>query len=354
MKDGQIAVSIIVPVYNVEAYLKQCLDSVVNQTLKNVEIILVNDGSTDESVEICKQYLSDDRVILLNQSNSGLAAARQAGMNIAKGEYIGFVDSDDWLEPTMYEELYAAAKQNDADIVFCNVYRNENKKEQIYFPPGFYDRVDMEKTIFPQLLAAFNADQDECTIRWCNWLRIYRRRLIEENQICFDPRFRRCQDLPFTFECTIHAEKYYYLGDRYLYHNRMNFESLSKGYTKTMWELLKPLVAHLQRVVTNYTRYDFTAQMHLRAMLTAFECADNESKPNNTRRLRERISTIRTIMKEANAFGYLPSTQPSGMRRIYKLNYFCFRHRLPLLYYLLSRKRYASRQKEYNLSFKRK
>lgn len=348
MENNQIAVSVIVPVYNVKEYLEQCLDTIINQTLKDIEIILVNDGSTDGSDEICNKYVAlDDRVVLINQKNAGLAAARQAGLNIAKGEYIGFVDSDDWLELSMYEEMYGKAQEHDADIVFCNVYRDESKKEQIYFEPGFYDRVGMEKTIFPRVLAGFDENKNESTLRWCNWLRIYRRALIEEHNVKFDPRFRRCQDLPFTFECTIHANSYYYLGDRYLYHNRMNFESLSKGYTKNMWGLLKPWVEYLKGVVENYSAYDFSEQMRLRAALTVFECADNETKPNNVRKLGERLATIRQIMRESKEICNWKDLDTNRMGRIYKLYTICFKLKLPLIFYMLSKKRYAARTKQY-------
>ena len=355
MENNKILVSVIVPVYNVKEYLEQCLDTIINQTLKDIEIILVNDGSTDGSDEICNKYVAlDSRVVLINQQNAGLAAARQAGLNVARGEYVGFVDSDDWLELSMYEEMYEKAKEHGADIVFCNVYRDESKKEQIYFAPGFYNRAEMEKTIFPRVLASFDEGKSESTLRWCNWLRIYRKALIDEHGIKFDPRFRRCQDLPFTFECTIHADSYYYLGDRYLYHNRMNFESLSKGYTKNMWGLLKPWVEYLDKVVNGYTRYDFHKQMRLRAALTAFECADNETKPNNVRKLRERISTIRQIMKESAEICNWKEVDTDSMGRIYKLYTFCFRFKLPLTFYLLSKKRYASRTKQYKELMKNK
>ena len=355
MKDNQVLVSVIVPVYNVKEYLEQCLDSIINQTLRDIEIILVNDGSTDGSDIICRKYVGlDDRIVLINQKNAGLASARQAGLDIAKGDYVGFVDSDDWLELSMYEEMYEKANESGADIVFCNVYRDEAKKEQIYFEPGFYDRIGMEKIIFPRLLAGFDEKKSESTLRWCNWLRIYRRKLIEENDIRFDPRFRRCQDLPFTFECTIHAESYYYLGDRYLYHNRMNFESLSKGYTKNMWELLKPWVEYLQNVVNGYTRYNFQQQMRLRAALTAFECADNETKPNNVRKLRERISTIRQIMKEAKEICEWKLLNTKCMGRIYKLYTLCFKLKMPWVFYMLSKKRYAARTKQYKELMKNK
>lgn len=101
-------ISIIVPVYNVEKYLPQCLDSIMVQTYTNLEIILVDDGSTDNGGHICDEYAkSDSRIKVIHKQNAGLSAARNLGLDIAHGEYIGFVDSDDWIEPTMYEDLYA-------------------------------------------------------------------------------------------------------------------------------------------------------------------------------------------------------------------------------------------------------
>ena len=343
-----VKVSIIIPVYNVSEYLKQCLDSVVNQTINETEIIIVNDGSTDNSEGICRKYAEkDSRITLIHQENAGLAAARQAGLEKATGEYIGFVDSDDWLEPTMYEEMYDKAVAHDADIVFCNVYKNEDKKEEVLFPSGYYDRKGMETVIFPRLLAHFDTSGHEDTIRWCNWLRLYRRKLIEDFDIRFDKRFRRCQDLPFTFECTIHAQSYYYMGERYLYHNRMNYESLSKGYTKNMWGLLKPLVLYLEEVVAGYSECDFSSQMRLRAALSAFECADNEVKPNNTKKRRERVRTIRQLMRDREAREFVRKMDTGGLSKIYKIYHFCFVMRLPALFYAVSYKRYSARIQDY-------
>ena len=342
-------VSVIIPVYNVEEYLRQCLDSVLGQTLRNIEIILVDDGSTDSSGAICEEYGSrDSRVRVIRQPNQGLAAARQAGMEVAEGEYIGFADSDDWLEPQMYEEMYAAGKTHGADIVFCNVYRNEAKREQPYFESGYYDRKKMEQVIFPRLLAGFDADGRENTIRWCNWLRIYKKSLIDLHHITFDKRFRRCQDLPFTFACTIRAQSYYYLGDRYLYHNRMNYESLSKGYTRNMWGLIKPLVQHLQQIVSNYEGYDFQEQMNCRAALFVFECCENENKPNNAKPLSERLNTIREIMKDADARKWLKAMRLKGKSRRIKLYALCFRLKSARFFYRLADGRFKKRRSDYN------
>lgn len=110
-------ISIIVPVYNVESYLHRCLESIINQSFKDIEIILVNDGSTDKSPLICEEYLNKDcRVKLINKKNGGLSSARNAGMKVATGKYIGFVDSDDWIEYDMYEHLYHLIIDTDSDV----------------------------------------------------------------------------------------------------------------------------------------------------------------------------------------------------------------------------------------------
>jgi len=117
-----IKVSIIMPVYNVEDYLRQCLDSIINQTLEEIEIICINDGSTDNSLQILEEYAKkDNRIIIINQKNSGSGVARNIGIKHVKGEYIGFVDSDDYIDITMFEKLYKNAKLNDTDIVMCPI-----------------------------------------------------------------------------------------------------------------------------------------------------------------------------------------------------------------------------------------
>ena len=115
-----IKVSVIVPVYNTEKYLRRCLDSLVNQTLREIEIIIVNDASPDNSIEIMREYERKykNKVVVIDlKVNVKQGGARNEGINIAKGEYIGFVDSDDWVDKEMYKELYNKAKENNADIV---------------------------------------------------------------------------------------------------------------------------------------------------------------------------------------------------------------------------------------------
>lgn len=116
-------VSISVPVYNVEKYLRKCLDCLINQTLRDIEIILVDDGSTDLCPSICDEYvILDERVKVIHKQNGGLASARQAALDVATGDYFCACDADDWVEPDMYERLYQKALETDADIVMCDYW----------------------------------------------------------------------------------------------------------------------------------------------------------------------------------------------------------------------------------------
>lgn len=121
-------ISIIVPIYNTENYLRKCIDSIINQTYKNIEIILVNDGSTDNCGKICDEYIDkDNRVKVMHKKNAGLSCARNSGLGLCRGEYIGFVDSDDWVEDNMFESMYSISKQNNSDITICDTTSQEKK-----------------------------------------------------------------------------------------------------------------------------------------------------------------------------------------------------------------------------------
>ena len=126
-----IKVSIVIPVYNVQKYLHECLDSLINQTLKDIEIICINDGSTDNSLNILKEYaLKDSRIKVIDKENEGQGIARNLGIELAQGEFIGFVDPDDWLEPEMLEMMYNQAKVLFSQVVICDYkkyFEDDNK-----------------------------------------------------------------------------------------------------------------------------------------------------------------------------------------------------------------------------------
>ncbi|MDR3257037.1 MAG: glycosyltransferase, partial [Endomicrobium sp.] len=171
MKKNEYKVSVIIPVYNVEPYVKDCLDSVVNQTLKDIEIVCVNDGSTDNSWRVLEEYAArDSRIKIITQANQGLACARNNGIKVAKGEYIGFVDSDDWISLDFYEKLYDNAKIENADVCVGNVKSYINGNTQPYFNIEHFGIAN---------------DKDKKRIISTNicWNKIYRRSMIEEHQL---------------------------------------------------------------------------------------------------------------------------------------------------------------------------
>lgn len=146
MKSKGNIVSVIVPIYNISCYLKKCLDSIINQKYKNLEIVLVDDGSTDGSSKICDDYASyDERIKVIHKKNEGLVRARKTGLLASSGDIIAYVDGDDWIESDMIETLYNIMESQDVDIVMCGRYEDAGDiYRQVYhgIPSGRYDQVE--------------------------------------------------------------------------------------------------------------------------------------------------------------------------------------------------------------------
>lgn len=279
-------VSVVIPIYNAEKYLTQCIESVVNQTLKDIEIVLIDDGSTDGSAKICKAFMKQDsRIAYYYKENEGLAAARQDGMERSSGEYIGFVDSDDWIEPDMFEKMYDAAKSCDADVVLCNPFTYDEKiQPKDIIKAGAYDYEAIKQEILPKTVIRIDEKGRRRNIRWANWIRIYKRETIEKNNLAFGRKFRRCQDLPFTLDNMLVAKGFYYL-DEYLYHNRQDAGSLSRGYTKNMWDLIKPLITHINDALETRKDIDWKANNEATAFFLTWDCIVNEFKKDAPKKL---------------------------------------------------------------------
>ncbi len=160
-------ISVIVPVYNVEDYLRECLDSIISQTYTNLEIILVDDGSPDGSGTICDEYAKkDSRIKVIHQQNSGVSVARNTGLKAVTGDYIGFVDSDDYIEPNMYEELHRCLIENDADMSVCGIKQFGAKTKS-----DFYGNKCLNKSAFLKKLL------DE-TVPSYLWNKLYKKHLF--------------------------------------------------------------------------------------------------------------------------------------------------------------------------------
>lgn len=220
-------VSVIVPMYNVEDYLRECLDSVVKQTLKDIEIICVNDGSPDHSADIAAEYAAKyDFVKLVQKENGGLSSARNTGLDVAQGRYVYFLDSDDFIEPEMLEELCNKADAEELDIVYFNTYllfENQRIRElnqnyvDYYTRKGKYEGVCSGQTMFAKMREKREFFPSVC-------LQMFRRSMIEDNGLRFYGGIIH-EDNLFSFQCMILAQRAGYLDKSY-YHRRMHGDSI--------------------------------------------------------------------------------------------------------------------------------
>ena len=219
MKNPKI--SVIVPVYNVEKYLKKCLDTIISQTFADIEIICVNDGSTDSSREILEEYKNKDcRIVIVDKKNGGLSSARNAGMKVAKGEFISFIDSDDWIDETMLEKLYNSMTTLNTDITICAVHQFDETKQCLddsnpYYTLGFFDKSFDNKAFSYKETKPFL--MDVCVMAWN---KLYRKSLIDECQAQF-PEGLIFEDGPFFFTIFFKTQRVSIVRD-FLYYYRIN------------------------------------------------------------------------------------------------------------------------------------
>jgi glycosyltransferase involved in cell wall biosynthesis len=224
-------VSVIVPVYNTELYLRRCLDSVITQTLREIEIICINDCSTDNSLEILKEYESEDqRIKLIDfEQNKGVSIARNTGINAASGEYIGFVDSDDWIDLSFYEILFNLAKKNNVDIA-----------------KGALKRVADDKIIYINTNNFILQDKFHFFSRF--YTAIYKVEFIKYNKITFPEEIKTCEDPVFSISC-IMANPTISVTDMVFYYYLIHPDSKSRKYNYDQIISCKSALEKIQNVL---------------------------------------------------------------------------------------------------------
>ena len=236
-------VSIIVPIYNVDKYLEVCIESLTNQTYRNLEIILINDGSTDESVKICEKYKEkDNRIVFINKKNGGAASAKNEGLKIAKGDYITFVDSDDFIELDMIEYMVNTIKKYNADIIQCsftNLYKNTEKFKQ--------DTIVEQKITSKDFLELFLTKWDSSLF----WNKLFKREVIEN---VFFKEGRCIDDEFFTYKCVINS-KSIVTSNKIVYNYRMRKSGVMKS-ESSQKQILKDRVDYL------YERYELVRKIY--------------------------------------------------------------------------------------------
>ncbi|MFP7322309.1 glycosyltransferase family 2 protein [Bacillus spizizenii] len=284
------AVSLLVAVYNTETYIRTCLESLRNQTLNNIEIIIVNDGSADDSPEIAEEYAKNDhRFRVFHQENQGLGAVRNKGIDAARGEFIAFIDSDDWIEPDYCERMLQAADDK-TDLVICN-YAAE------FEDTGKTMISDITETYQNQPKEQYIKALFEGKVRGFSWNKLYRRNMVEAHRLSFPLRgeLEHVEDQFFSFRAHFFARSVSYVKAS-LYHYRIHLSSIVQSYQKKLFEsglaLYEANAAFLQE---NNKLEAYQKELDTFMVLHSSICMLNEWKTSGSRRLLEKLRNVGVI-----------------------------------------------------------
>lgn len=253
-------ISIVVPIYNVEKYLNNCIKSIINQTYKNIEIILINDGSSDNSNFICKEWEKEDpRIIYINQKNQGVSVARNVGLNIATGKYITFVDADDYIENNMIEKLYSGIISNDCNVVVCDYFCSHRKRKKI---KHYFDRTKIINVLNNKTELLEKTIQD----LGVPWGKLYLRSFLVKNQLCFKVGLKRMQDTIFTLEAFELCTNISYIHIP-LYNYRIFEESACNKYSPDFDITAKQVLKYFKSYLTDNSLWEKYKYLYYSKML---------------------------------------------------------------------------------------
>ena len=265
--------SVVVPIYNVEQYLKKCLDSIVNQTLADIEIICVNDGSTDNSLDIINEYAkNDNRIVVINKKNSGLGAAYNSGLEIAKGEYIGFVEPDDYISPNMYEELYNCTycKPDFVKSDYFQVKDNTVTRANLFkgFTSKNYKSTELQILMFRVL---------------SHWSAIYKKAFLEKYDIKYsETPGASYQDIGFARKAYFCADNIYLKNEPYYFYRIHENQSIAQNDVKHLFIALneyKLLMHYIQKnqAILTQEKYDIFNKTVFNALIWNYKNRGNNS-----------------------------------------------------------------------------
>lgn len=321
-------VSVIIPVYNCEPFLRACIDSLRAQTLREIELIFVCDASPDHSLDILREAEREDsriRVIAFAQ-NRGVSAARNAGLSAATGEFVGFCDGDDWVEPQMFERLYAMACEHGADVSFCRVFKDcADRTDNV--PLGFdtgarFDREAIRRTLIPAMLSR-ETDSDELPLSGYTPRNLFRSGLIKGHRFREDIRY--AEDLLLIIECMLDADAAVAVDEAY-YHYRFHGSSVTKRYSPYVpesYDLSNDAIAALLAPYPECAR-----RMTIRRRKMAVTSVRNLCYPGTPFGFWARVRRARAYMNRADVRAWFRDVRPLRFAPKLAVRLFLMKHRL--------------------------
>ena len=302
----QTQISIIVPVYNVEKYLEQCLESIVNQTYRNIEIICVNDGAKDNSGEILTRYAEkDSRIFVINQENQGLSGARNTGMRVAHGKYIMFVDSDDWIDLNTCEQAVTVAEKHSADLVlwsYVREFENESKEKLMFWEDEtVFDKKKVKSQLHRRVCGLIGDElqhPEYANAIETAWGKLYLAERLLKNQVQFvDTKEIGTEDALFNLYALGYMNKAVYLRKCFNHYRKTNQSSLTKTYNEKLFSRWQRLFDYMEKYISeNHLGIDFQKAINNRIALSILGLGLNVISANKS--IRWKVREIRTIISQ--------------------------------------------------------
>ena len=299
-------VSVIVPVYNCEKYIERCMDSLINQTLADIEIIIVNDGSVDNSLNIINRYLNlDNRIKLINKSNTGVSDSRNIGIKNSNGNYITFVDSDDWIDFNYIEDMYNTAIKNKCEIVMCSYIREfttHSKKRNLNLKSNYIYKQNEVMLLNRKLIGPINSElknPEQLDSLGTVWGKLYENKLIKENNIKFIglDEIGSAEDTLFNIYLFNQVNRLCFTNNTYYHYWKENQGSITSNYNPKLKEQWLNLFIYIQKFIDkNDKDIDFKEALRNRICTSILGLGLNECNKNNKQSFYLKVKNIKTLL----------------------------------------------------------
>ncbi len=338
-------ISVIIPIYNTEEYLAKCIESVLNQDYDNLEVILVNDGSKDNSLKICEKYAEKDtRIVLIDKENTGVSDSRNHGLKIATGDYIAFVDSDDWIEPNMYSSMLESIIKTGADLCLSSYFVEDENGSVIYKlknDKDILDYYDLVDSIIPRIIGSDNIGLSNNKISGFIVRVLFNRKILFENNVFFEKDLHYKEDEVFLIKTLFNCKKVALL-DQPFYHylkrktsavasyrpNKKEEESLAVDYIIEALEKYGKDIDYKEKYKNNFDSRFFYFQSGL---------VFNEAHPDSTKKLGEKLRSVKEICENKRFASLLNDLDTSDFSFFKKIRFQLMKAKMSTLLYFATK-----------------
>lgn len=328
--------SVIIPVYNTEAYLNKCLESILNQTFRDFEIILVDDASTDASGTICDGYAKKyDFIKVIHKEHGGPTHTRKAGLAYAKGEYVVYMDSDDRVTPDMYEYMMEKMFKHNADIGICDIVIETEKSRiplHISMPGGFYNKERLKKEIYPIMLFSEAENSPAIAPSLCN--KIIKKTILDKVLPYANENIYYGEDAVCMYPCMLDAESVYIAKDKFFYIYTQSEYSLSRKYDKRLLAKL-PLLISIFDEEFEKRGFDGKTQTDLYAASQLVFSIRNELLFNREKNPAQRNTELKKYLRQPRFNDVFKTVKNSNLDKLFKFKVFLLEKKLIYILYII-------------------